>query len=393
MHLISDSAELTRICEDLATAPYVTVDTEFLRERTYWPQLCLVQLARPGGNGAILIDPLAEGIDLAPLHQLMADERVTKVFHAARQDVEIFAHFGDVIPRPLFDTQIASMVCGYGEQVGYETLVRRIARASIDKSSRFTDWSRRPLSEKQLAYAAADVTHLRKIYESLNAQLERTGRKEWVAEEMAILTDPDTYTVDPDEAWQRIKSRSNNPRFLAVLRSLARWREITAQARDVPRSRILRDDALLEVATAAPKDLEELSRMRLLQREARRPELAAEILAAVAEGQACPASQLPQPPAQVRRREGSTAVADLLKVFLKARSDEIGVASRLIAPAAELEALAGDENVEELPVLKGWRREVFGADALKLREGDTGLAAGPQGIHLIEVDPADTQKT
>lgn len=288
MHLISDSAELTRICEDLATAPYVTVDTEFLRERTYWPQLCLVQMARPGDNGAILIDPLAEGIDLAPLHQLMADDRVTKVFHAARQDIEIFAHFGDVIPRPLFDTQIASMVCGYGEQVGYETLVRRIAKASIDKSSRFTDWSRRPLSDKQLAYAAADVTHLRKIYESLNAQLERTGRKEWVAEEMAILTDPNTYAVDPDEAWQRIKSRSTNPRFLAVLRSLARWREITAQARNVPRSRILKDDALLEVATGAPKNMEELSRMRLLQREARKPELAAEILAAVAEGQACP---------------------------------------------------------------------------------------------------------
>lgn len=393
MHLISDSSELARICDDFATAPYVTVDTEFMRERTYWPQLCLVQIARPGDNGAILIDPLAEGMDLTPLHQLMADERVTKVFHAARQDIEIFAHFGDVIPRPLFDTQIASMVCGYGEQVGYETLVKRIARATIDKSSRFTDWTRRPLSDKQLAYAAADVTHLRKIYESLSAQLKRSGRIEWVAEEMAILTDPRTYAVDPDEAWRRIKSRSTNPRFLAIVRALARWREITAQARNVPRSRILKDDALLEVATAAPGNMEELSRMRLLQREGRKPEIAAEILAAIAEGQACPAAQLPRPPERTRRREGSNAVADLLKVFLKARSDEIGVASRLIAPAAELEALAGDENVEDLPVLKGWRREVFGADALKLREGDTGLAAGPQGIHLIEVDPADMQKS
>lgn len=385
MHVISDSSELARICAEFAAAPYVTVDTEFLRERTYWSQLCLVQMARPGDNGAVLIDPLAEGMELGPLYDLMANERVTKVFHAARQDVEIFAHLGDVIPQPLFDTQVAAMVCGYGEQVGYETLARKIAKATIDKSSRFTDWSRRPLSEKQLAYAAADVTYLRDVYEALSERLERTGRSGWVAEEMAVLTDPATYAADPDEAWQRIKARSTSPKFLAVVRSLARWREITAQSRDVPRSRILKDDALLEIATAAPKTAEELSRMRLLQREARKPEVAAEILAAVAEGLACPPARQPRPSPTPRRREGSNAVADLLKVFLKARADEIGVASRLIASAAEIEALAGDEDIDDLPVLKGWRREIFGADALRLRDGGTGLAAGPQGIRLVKL--------
>ncbi len=387
MHVVSDSAELAEVCAAYAEAPYITVDTEFLRERTYWSQLCLVQMARPGtgADDAVLIDPLAAGIDLAPLYALMADERVVKVFHAARQDVEIFANMGRIIPSPLFDTQVAAMVCGYGEQVGYETLARKIARATIDKSSRFTDWSRRPLSAKQLTYAVADVTHLRDIYESLRDRLAATGRAGWVAEEMAILTDPATYSVDPDEAWQRIKARSTSPKFLAVVRALAKWREITAQDRDVPRSRVLKDDALLEVATAAPKTPDELSRMRLLQRDARKPENAAEILAAVAEGLACPSDRMPRPAAPPRRREGSSAVADLLKVFLKARADEIGVASRLIAPAAEIEALAGEDAIEELPVLKGWRREVFGADALRLRDGATGLVAGPQGIRLVDL--------
>ena len=387
MHVVSDSAELSAVCAEFAEAPYITVDTEFLRERTYWSQLCLVQMARPGtgADDAVLIDPLAKGIDLGPLYALMADESVVKVFHAARQDIEIFAKIGDVIPHPLFDTQVAAMVCGYGEQVGYETLARKIAKATIDKSSRFTDWSRRPLSPKQLTYAAADVTHLRDIYESLRDRLEKTDRAGWVAEEMAILTDPATYAADPDQAWQRLKARSTSPKFLAVVRALARWREITAQDRDVPRSRVLKDDALLEVATAAPKTLDDLSRMRLLQRDARKPENAAEILAAVAEGLACPPSRQPRLPSPPRRREGSAAVADLLKVFLKARADEIGVASRLIAPAAEVEALAGEEDVEDLAVLKGWRREVFGADALRLRSGATGLVAGPQGIRLVDL--------
>ena len=389
MRLVSESGELAQVCAAFAEAPYITVDTEFLRERTYWSQLCLVQMARPdddgSGDDAVLIDPLAQGIDLAPLLRLMADEGVLKVFHAARQDIEIFHHMGGVIPRPLFDTQIAAMVCGYGEQVGYETLARKIAKVTIDKSSRFTDWTRRPLSEKQLVYALADVTHLRQIYEALRDRLAKTGRISWVAEEMAVLTDPATYAADPDDAWQRLKARSHSPRFLAVVRSLARWREINAQDRDVPRSRVLKDDALLEVATAQPRTPEELSRMRLLQREARKPEMAAEILAAVAEGLACPADRLPKLTAPPRRREGSAAVAELLKVFLKARADEIGVASRLIAPASEIEALAGDEETGDLAVLKGWRREVFGADALRLKNGDTGLVARRDGIRLVDL--------
>ncbi len=387
MHLVSDSGELANICAAFAEAPYITVDTEFLRERTYWSQLCLVQMARPGTgeDDAVLIDPLAQGMDLQPLLDLLADERVTKVFHAARQDVEIFHHLGGVIPRPLFDTQVAAMVCGYGEQVGYETLARKIAKVTIDKSSRFTDWARRPLSEKQLAYALADVTHLRQIYEALQDRLAKSGRTSWVAEEMSVLTDPATYAADPDEAWQRIKARSHSPKLLAVVRALAKWREINAQDRDVPRSRILKDDALLEIATAQPKTPEELMRMRLLQREARKPEMAAEILAAVAEGLACPAERQPKLPAPPKRREGSAAVAELLKVFLKARADEIGVASRLIAPSSEIEALAGEEEIDDLAVLKGWRREVFGDDALRLKNGDTGLVARRDGIRIVDL--------
>ena len=386
MHIITDSGELARVCAEFATAPYVTVDTEFLRERTYWSQLCLVQIARPdeSDEDAVLIDPLADGIDLQPLFDLMANTAVTKVFHAARQDVEIFWHQGGVMPEPLYDTQIAAMVCGHGEQVGYETLVRKVARASIDKSSRFTDWSRRPLNNKQLAYALADVTHLRDVYEALTAQIAANGRAHWVAEEMAVLVDPETYSVDPDQAWRRVKARSANPRLLAIIRSLARWREITAQSRDVPRSRVLKDDALVEIATAQPKTVDEFGRLRLVQREARKPEVAAEIIAAVAEGIACPKDQLPRLPPPVKRREGSAAIAELLKVFLKARADEIGVAPRLIAPAADIEALAGEED-PDLPVLRGWRREVYGEDALRIRAGEVGLVARRGGLRLIDL--------
>ncbi|MEM1130894.1 MAG: ribonuclease D, partial [Pseudomonadota bacterium] len=363
MKMITDTGALAEICADYATAPYITVDTEFLRERTYWSQLCLVQMAKPGKRSGVLIDPLAEGIDLRPLYDLMANEQVTKVFHAARQDVEIFWHQGNVIPTPLFDTQIGAMVCGYGEQVGYETLVRKVADATIDKSSRFTDWSRRPLNDKQLKYAMADVTHLRVIYEKLAERIEESGRGHWVAEEMAVLIDPATYDMSPDLAWRRVKSRTTSPKFLSVVRALARWREETAQTRNVPRSRIMKDDALLEVATSQPKSVDGLNNLRLLQREARKAETSAQIVAAVADGLACPPDEMPRVPPPPKRREGSAAIAELLKVFLKARADEIGVAPRLIAPASEIEALAGEDGTD-LAVLGGWRREVFGDDAL-----------------------------
>ncbi|MEM7190914.1 MAG: ribonuclease D [Pseudomonadota bacterium] len=388
MKIITSSSALANICEEYSAAPYITVDTEFLRERTYWSQLCLVQIARPGGDDdAVLIDPLADGIDLQPLYDLMVDESVVKVFHAARQDVEIFWHMGKVIPTPLFDTQVAAMVCGYGEQVGYETLVRKVVKGSIDKSSRFTDWSRRPLSAKQKTYALADVTHLRGIYEVLRDQIEAAGREHWVAEEMGVLISPETYNADPDNAWRRVKARSATPRLLGVIREVARWREATAQSRDVPRSRILKDDALLEIASARPKTVEDLSQLRLLQREARKPETAKQIVAAVAEGVACPKKDLPQPPDQPRRREGSGAISELLRVFLKARAEEMGVAAKLIAPSADLDALAGEDD-PDLPVLKGWRREVFGADALRLKDGKVGLVARPDGVSLFEL-PAE----
>ncbi|MGF1551938.1 MAG: ribonuclease D [Paracoccaceae bacterium] len=388
MKLITDTETLAALCAAFARRPYVCVDTEFMRERTYYAQLCLVQLAVGGDDGpdageAAIVDPLAPGIDLAPLYALLAEPGVTKVFHAARQDVEIFHHEGDVIPAPLFDTQVAAMVLGFGDQVGYETLVRKVARVELDKSSRVTDWARRPLSERQLDYAIGDVTHLRRIYETLSARLERSGRAGWLAEELATLNDPATYRNDPAEAWRRVKARTANAEALSVVRELARWREETAQARDVPRSRLLKDDALAEIAAAKPRDAEALSKLRMLQREGRKPETAEEILAAVARGLAVPASERPRPDVPPRRREGSGAVADLLRVFLKARSDTLGIAPKLLASSADLEALAGEDD-PDVPALHGWRYDAFGRDAERLRDGRLALRAGPKGVEVIE---------
>ena len=386
MLVVTKTDDLARLTASYAEAAFVTVDTEFMRERTYWPQLCLIQIARPGdgADAAAIVDPMAEGIDLTPLYDLMANPKVVKVFHAARQDVEIFYNLARTIPTPMFDTQVAAMVCGYGEQVGYETLVRKIAKAELDKSSRFTDWARRPLSQKQLDYALGDVTYLRDIYVTLSQRLEETGRGHWVAEEMAILTHPGTYFTEPSEAWRRIKARTHSPKFLAVVRALAHWREATAQARDVPRSRLIKDDALLEIANARPKTPDDLGKLRLLQREARRTETAAEILSAVAQGEACPADQRPTLPPPPRRREGSAAVADMLRVLLKARADQLGVASKLIASSSDLEALAGEDD-PDLPVLKGWRFEAFGRDALRVISGEVGLVVRNGAVEPIEV--------
>ena len=390
MRLISQQAELDAICAEFADSPYVTVDTEFLRERTYWPQLCLLQMARPitgdpsSDDGAVLIDPLAKGLDLAPVHALMADETVVKVFHAARQDIEIFHHFGGVIPTPLFDTQVAAMVCGYGDQVGYETLVRKIAKEQLDKSSRFTDWSRRPLSDKQLRYALGDVTHLRGIYEQLSARLEDSGRAHWVAEEIGILIDPATYDVDPNIAWRRLKTRTNSTAFLAIARELAAWRERMAQERDVPRNRVIKDDALLEIAANRPKTVEELSRSRLLLREARKPKATEEILAAVARGESCPVEDRPALPPQKPQKTNAQALRDLLKVLLKARSEETGVAPKLIASATDLEEIAA-MNEPDVPAMHGWRREVFGDDAMKLKRGEIALSATGSKVRIRPV--------
>ena len=388
MLIVKDQEELERVCREFAEAPFITVDTEFMRERTYWPELCLIQAARPSTGpdderSAAIIDPMVRGIDLGPFFELLAKSDLVKVFHAARQDVEIFLHLSGAVPAPLFDTQVAAMVCGFGDQVGYETLVRRISNSSLDKSSRFTDWSRRPLSQKQLNYAIGDVTHLRGIYLHLKAEIERARREHWVAEEMAILADPCTYRVEPDEAWKRLKTRSNNRKFLSVAKELAGWREREAQSRNIPRSRILKDDALLEICASQPSTIEELSRSRLLFREGRKPDILEGILGAVKLGVGAPEDlRPPAPEARPPKSAGSGALSDLLRVLLKAKADEIGVAQRLLASSADLDALANGEE-EGLPMLSGWRREAFGEDALRLRRGEIALAAGADGVKVV----------
>ncbi len=386
MKTIKTTEALADYCAHAAKFPYVTVDTEFLRERTYYSKLCLVQLAVAGdddGEDAVLVDPLEEGLSLEPLYELFRDEGVVKVFHAARQDLEIFYVDAGLIPVPLFDTQVAAMVCGFGDQAGYETLVRKIAKAPLDKSSRFTDWSRRPLTDAQKTYAIGDVTHLRQIYEYLKAELEKTGRAKWVKEELSVLTDPDTYIVDPSEAWKRVKTRTNSSRFLAIVRELARFREGYAQSRNIPRNRVFKDDALIELASTKPRDMTELNRSRLLLREARRGEVAEGILAAVKVGLETPPEDAPQPEKTGREKlQVNPALADLLRVLLKARCEETGVAQKLVASAADLDLLAAGKR--GIPALKGWRGEVFGKDAVRLCEGELALRVKGQNVQVIE---------
>lgn len=330
MQTITTTEDLAAFCARAAEAEYVTVDTEFLRERTYYSKLCLIQLALPsrGEDDAVLVDPIdGQDMSLEPLYDLFRDPSVVKVFHAARQDLEIFYVDAGLIPDPLFDTQVAAMVCGFGEQVGYETLVRKIAKQSLDKTSRFTDWSRRPLTDAQKTYAVADVTHLRDIYEFLAAKLAKSGRDKWVAEEMQVLTNPETYVTRPDEAWQRVKTRNSSGRFLAIVRELARFREDYAQSRNIPRNRVFKDDALVELASTKPKSANDLSRSRLLLREARRGDIADGIIAAVKAGLDCPNDDLPKADRSRERLQINPALADLLRVLLKAKSEEYSVAS------------------------------------------------------------------
>ncbi|RUS58812.1 ribonuclease D [Pseudorhodobacter sp. E13] len=385
MRTITTTQELATFCEAAKREPYVTIDTEFLRERTYWSKLCLIQMALPGAKGdAVLVDPI-EGPDMSlePLYDLFRHEATVKVFHAARQDLEIFFVEGNCFPKPLFDTQVAAMVCGFGEQVGYETLVRKIAHQPLDKTSRFTDWSRRPLSEAQKAYALADVTHLRVIYESLSEQIAASGRQKWVEEELAVLTDPETYTIRPAEAWLRIKTRTNSGRFLAIVKELAQFRETYAQANNVPRSRVIKDDALLELASTKPTNLEELGRSRLLLREARRGEIADGLLAAVKAGMEAKPDELPKPDTSKDQMQVNPALADLLRVLLKAKSEELGVAAKLIASASELDMIAG--GMRKVPALAGWRAEAFGEDALRLCRGEIALSAKGNNIKVIRL--------
>jgi len=385
MRTITTTDDLAAFCEAAKAQPYVTIDTEFLRERTYWSKLCLIQMALPGKAGdAVLVDPIeGEEMSLEPLYDLFRHKATVKVFHAARQDLEIFFVEGKVFPDPLFDTQIAAMVCGFGEQVGYETLVKKIAKENLDKTSRFTDWSRRPLSGAQQEYALADVTHLRVIYEWLAAQLAKNGRTKWVEEELAILTDPATYTVLPDEAWLRVKTRTTSGRFLAIVKELARFREDYAQRQNVPRSRVMKDDALLELASTRPATMEELGRSRLLLREGRKPEIAEGILAAVKAGMEMRSEDMPKPDFSRDQLQVNPALADLLRVLLKAKAEQLGVAPRLIASAADLDAIAAGER--DVEALRGWRNEAFGEDALRLCKGEIALSAKGSEVRVVRL--------
>ena len=383
MSLITDTEALAAFCGRQRSVEFVTVDTEFMRERTYWPILCLVQVAGP--DEAVAIDALAEGIDLAPLLTLMADPTILKVFHAARQDLEIFYQRSGAVPLPVFDTQVAAMVCGFGDSVSYETLVKKLAGVNLDKASRFTDWTQRPLTQRQIDYGLADVVHLRTAYERLQQRLAQNGRAAWFAEEIEALVDPALYRAEPQEAWRRFKLRGRaERRLLGVLRALAAWRESAAQQRDLPRGRILRDEAVIEIAAHAPRTVEALARTRGLPKGVAEGRLGREILDAVAAGIADP----DPPPAQAQKAEnppGLGPLIELLRVLLKQRCEDFGVAQKLVASADDIEAIAADDNAD-IRALGGWRRDVFGGDALALKHGKLALTAGRNRIELVSLE-------
>ena len=385
MNIIKTTSELSQFCDFAYNFDYITVDTEFLRERTYYPKLCLIQLAIPGDqeNRAVLIDPLEGNLDLSPLYKLFLDSDIVKVFHAARQDLEIFFHDQNIIPSPLFDTQLAAMVCGFGEQVGYETLVRSICKVNLDKSSRFTDWSLRPLSNNQQQYALADVTHLRQIYEYLKEQLKRNQRETWLEEELNILKNPETYITRPNEAWRRIKSRSNSSKFLAIVARLAEFRETYAQKNNIPRNRVLKDDALMELASLKPKSFDDLSRSRLLLRDARKGKIAKGILDSIKAAEDLKFEQVNYVTKVPKSLNGNSALSDMLRVLLKAKSEELGVAAKLIANSSDLDSIASGERT--VPALSGWRHQIFGREALELCDGKVGLVLQGKNITTIKI--------
>jgi ribonuclease D len=379
--LVTTAEDLAALCERLRGEEFVTVDTEFMRERTYWPELCVVQLA--GDHEVAVVDALAEGMDLAPLGALLADPKVTKVFHAARQDIEIFLLKFDAIPTPLFDTQVAAMVAGFGDQVSYDALARSLAGAQIDKAHRFSDWSARPLSASQIAYAAADVTHLRRIYTGLRNRLEREGRLDWVAEEMAALHEPSTYRTEPENAWERLKPRTSNRRFLGMLRALAAWREREAQRINIPRQRLVKDETLLELAATMPETPADLARARGISEGFAKGRSGAGLLAAIKEARALPDSALPEPPKERGGASPSPALVALLKVLLAAKSEEHHVAPKLLASSDDLDRLATEAS-PDLAALHGWRREVFGEAALALKSGRLALGVDGRRVKLIK---------
>ncbi|MCJ9428920.1 ribonuclease D [Kordiimonas marina] len=383
MHPITRTEDLEVLCQRLKKASFVTVDTEFLRDNTYYPKLCLVQVA--DDEDAHAIDPLAEGIDLQPLFDLLADQNVLKVMHACRQDMEIFALMMDTLPAPIFDTQVAAMVCGFGDSVGYETLVTKITKKPLDKSARYTDWSKRPLSDTQLHYALGDVTYLRDIYRHLDAELTDTGRRSWVEEEMAVLRDPGLYRVEPEDAWLRLKVRTNKPRFLGLLKELAAWRERQAQERDLPRNRVAKDETLFEIAAHPPKDETAVDRIRGIPKGFSRSRAGKSLLQAIEAGLEIPEDDLPHV-ARAKPRPATPPMADLLKVLLKIKCQEAKVAPRMVANAHDIESWAAEPDKVDIAALHGWRREIFGADALKLMAGTLALTAHKGDIDVVELE-------
>jgi ribonuclease D len=382
MVLITKNDALREFCTRSSEAEFVTVDTEFLRDKTYWPILCLVQLGGP--DEAAAIDAMADGLDLAPLFELMRDSSVLKVFHAGRQDFEIFFRQMGELPNPVFDTQVSAMVCGFGDSVGYETLVSQLLRKSIDKTMRFTDWGHRPLSEKQLNYALGDVTHLREVYEKLRDKLEKNKRYHWVAEEMAHLNNPAIYQIDPRETWRRLKVRSTKPKFLAILQEVAALREEEAQRRDIPRNRVLRDDALTEIAAHAPKTLDDLSSLRALHQGQAGGAMGEAILAAIDRGNKMKNADYPVPARHRTLGTKNGPATDLLKVLLKVKCDAHGVAQKLIANSDDIEAIAQDDNAD-VRALQGWRRDIFGNDALALKHGRLAMTANGSKIQVVPI--------
>ncbi|MFO1089503.1 MAG: ribonuclease D [Hyphomicrobiales bacterium] len=383
MDIITTTEALEALCAELRSDPFITVDTEFMREQTYWPELCLIQIA--GARREAIVDPLAPGIDLKPFFALMADEAVVKVFHAARQDVEIVYSMAGIIPKPMFDTQVAAMVCGFGDQASYEVLARKLARTQIDKSSRFTDWSRRPLSQKQLAYALSDVTHLRVIYKKLKADLDASGREGWLEEEMAQLASPKTYRTEPGDAWKRLKFRPKNRRQLGVLMAIAAWREREAQERNVPRNRVIKDDALIEVVVQAPSSPEAMRELRALPKGYANSRLGEGLLKAIRDGLAADQDQLPAlAEDHAPLPEGTAAIVDILKLALKVVCDANGIAPKLVASSADIEAIAAGKD-KQVPALHGWRRQLFGETALEIKAGHLaiGIRDGKSAIFPV----------
>jgi ribonuclease D len=388
MELITSTDVLAAFSKRAAGYDFVTVDTEFLRETTYWPKLCLLQAATL--DEAVLIDPLAPGLDLSPFFKLLANEKVRKVFHAARQDIEIFVKLTGKVPVNIFDTQVAASVCGFGDSVSYDNLVRSITKVELDKSSRFTDWSARPLTEKQKVYALADVTHLRDVYAALVKQVDDTGRWDWVEDELAVLESIHTYVVQPEHAWERLKARLAKPRDVAALKALAAWREQRAQDTDQPRSRILKDDALIELAMQRPLNPESFDKLRAVQRGYGRSSAAAEIVSILKDVEALGKSDLPKLPDRHRGPSPKGAVGDLLRVLLKSVAEDNGVASRIIATSDDIDALVLDDDAD-VPALKGWRRKLFGDKALAIKHGKLGLAASKKGVIEIEIIDDDEE--